>query len=209
MFHPAGTVVPRRLSCIPGPLYDPAVRNQNWRCPVHDGKPEIYLAGPEVFLPDPLRRGDELKSICAELGAIGRFPLDNQADVVDPEPSIMAANISHADEALVRHCDALIANMQPFRGPSMDPGTIYEMGFAKGLGKLVVGYTADWRCMSEKVAEKIHLTPHADGLRDQDGMLCADFGLIDNLMIVKGAAAVLGSFEQAVSFVVAHFRQRT
>ncbi len=175
--------------------------------PVHDGKPEIYLAGPEVFFPDPMRRAAELKAICSAHGAIGWFPHDNQQDVADPDPDVMASNICRADEELVRHCDAVIANMQPFRGPSMDPGTIYEMGYARGLGKLVVGYTTDWRRMSEKIAATTILTQGPDGLRDPDGMLCADFGLIDNLMIVKGAAAVLDSFEAAVDFVVRRLRR--
>ena len=171
-------------------------------------KPEIYLAGPEVFYPDPERHGRALKAICEAAGAIGLFPLDNQAGVQDPDPDKMAGNISRADEALVRRCDAIVANMMPFRGPSMDPGTIFEMGLAKGLGKLVVGHTTDWRPMSQKLAADFPLTQHPNGLRDPQGLLCADFGLFDNLMIVKGAAAVLPSFEAAVAYVVQHFRDR-
>jgi len=171
---------------------------------MRDGHPEIYLAGPEVFLPDPLARAAELKAICERLGAIGRFPLDNQGNVLDTDPDVMARNISHADEALVASCDALVANMTPFRGPSMDPGTCYEMGLAKGLGKLVVGYTTDWRPLAQKVALVTTLTQSPDGMRDADGNLCRDFGLIDNLMMVKGADAVLGSFEAAVAYVVTH-----
>jgi len=169
------------------------------------GKPEIYLAGPEVFLSDPLARGAEMKATCLRQGAIGWFPLDNQHGVADADADIMAANISRADEALIRRCDALVANMAPFRGPSMDAGTCYEMGFAKGLGKLVVGYTVDWRRFAEKVADTTRLIPDGAWWRDEAGMLCRDFGLIDNLMMVKGAAAVLGSFEAAVGYVVRHF----
>ena len=40
-----------------------------------------------------------------------------------------------------------------------------------------------------------------------DGMLVRDFGLIDNLMMVKGAAFVAADFASAVDFVVAHFRR--
>jgi nucleoside 2-deoxyribosyltransferase len=169
---------------------------------MHDGKPEIYLAGPEVFLPDPLARATELKRICADLGAVGRFPLDNQAAVASADPDQMAANISAADEALVRQCDALVANMTPFRGPSMDCGTAYEMGLAKGLGKLVVAWTADPRRYSEKVALATPLRADGEWFRDQQEMLVRDFGLRDNLMMVKGAAAVFDNLADAVAFVV-------
>jgi nucleoside 2-deoxyribosyltransferase len=172
---------------------------------MQDGRPEIYLAGPEVFLPDPLARAAEMKQVCRRLGAIGWFPLDNQHGVADADPDVMAANINRADEALIRRCDALVANMAPFRGASMDAGTCYEMGFAKGLGKLIVGYTTDWRRLAEKVAATTKLTRDGDWWRDENGMLCRDLGLIDNPMMVKGAAAVLGSFEAAVGYVISHF----
>jgi nucleoside 2-deoxyribosyltransferase len=169
---------------------------------MQDGKPEIYLAGPEVFLPDPMARAGEMRAVCARYGAIGRFPLDNQTDVDDPDPDRMAARISRADEDLLRSCDAVVANMAPFRGPSTDPGTIYEIGFARGLGKPVVGWTTDWRRYGEKVADLMPMTRDGDVLRDEAGMACRDYGQIDNLMIVKGVAAVLGSFEEAVAHVV-------
>ena len=172
-----------------------------------DGKPEIYLAGPEVFLPDPWARARELKAICAARGAVGWFPMDNQDGVLHPDPDEMASRISRADEDLVRRCDAVVANMTPFRGPSMDAGTVFEMGLGKGLGKLVVGWTEDRRRWQDKIAALGPLQETPSGLRDVDGMLVRDFGLIDNLMMVKGAAFVAADFASAVDFVVAHFRR--
>ena len=166
------------------------------------GRPEIYLAGPEVFLPNPLTRAAEMKAVCDRLGAFGWFPMDNQGHVADPDPDVMAARICAADEALVARCDAIVANMTQFRGPSMDAGTCYEMGLAKGLGKLVVGWTEDPRRWQDKIAAVSPLTPEGSWFRDADGMLCRDFGLIDNLMMVKGAHAVFTSFAAAVAFVV-------
>lgn len=172
---------------------------------MRDGKPEIYLAGPEVFLPRPLERADELRRICERLGAIGRFPMDNQANTQHPDPDVMAARISAADEALVGMCDAVVANMTAFRGASMDTGTAYEMGLAKGMGKLVVGWTEDRHSYAVKLRRYMTLTAHGDWFRDPDGMLVRDFGLRDNLMMAKGAAAVFDTFEEAVGFVVRHF----
>lgn len=37
----------------------------------------IYLAGPDVFRPDALTHGQNLKALCAEFGHRGLYPLDN------------------------------------------------------------------------------------------------------------------------------------
>jgi nucleoside 2-deoxyribosyltransferase len=103
---------------------------------------------------------------------------------------------------LVARCDALVANMTPFRGASMDTGTAYEMGLAKGLGKLVVGWTADRRTYSAKLRQTMPLSPDGPWFRDPEGMLVRDFDLHDNLMMVKGADVVCNSFADAVALVV-------
>ena len=38
---------------------------------------KIYLAGPDVFLPDALEIGREKVAICARYDLIGLYPLDN------------------------------------------------------------------------------------------------------------------------------------
>ena len=37
----------------------------------------IYLAGPQVFRPDAVRYGQQLKEACLASGFVGLFPLDN------------------------------------------------------------------------------------------------------------------------------------
>jgi nucleoside 2-deoxyribosyltransferase len=86
--------------------------------------------------------------------------------------------------AMMEAADAVIANLTPFRGPSADAGTVYELGFMAARGKLCAGYSNVPGSYSERVdgERKIH-----DGLHlgvDHDGNEIENFGLADNLMIV-------------------------
>ncbi len=140
-------------------------------------------------------------------GAVGLFPIDGEiAEAVDLPGAIRDANM-----AMIRSCDALVANMTPFRGPSMDPGTAYEMGAAAALGKLVVGYTMDARSYVERVSAAMPVKRMADGiLRDADAMSVEEFGiaLIDNLMMARGVEAILPDVTQAIGFVVSRLQGR-
>ncbi len=102
----------------------------------------IYLAGPDVFLPDAKTFAKTKKKLCAEYGFEGVFPLDpeikNASELAPAEP---AETIARNNEALMRSCDLLIANCTPFRSVSMDPGTAYEVGFMRALGRPVLGYS--------------------------------------------------------------------
>ncbi len=95
---------------------------------------KIYLAGPDVFLPDAIEIGRRKVEICARHGLTGLYPLDN---VVDLSASDASLAIFKANEAMMDAADAIIANLTPFRGPSADAGTVYELGYAAGRGKLL------------------------------------------------------------------------
>ena len=81
----------------------------------------------------------------------------------------------------------MIANMTPFRSPSADPGTAFEMGYMRGLGKPVFAYSNAAGSLVERTAA--HLGPdrlerRSDGsLADPSGMTVESFGLTDNLML--------------------------
>jgi nucleoside 2-deoxyribosyltransferase len=143
----------------------------------------IYLAGPEVFLPDPIAAGDRKRALCASHGFQGVYPLDGQLDLAGLAKSEAARRISLANEALIDSCDLLIANMTPFRGVSMDVGTAFEVGYMCALQRPVLGYintTLDLRERSEM--------GRAGGVRlpfdsDAPGVEVEDFGLSENLMI--------------------------
>jgi nucleoside 2-deoxyribosyltransferase len=104
-------------------------------------RPRIYLAGPDVFLPDAKTFGAEKKRLCAAAGFEGCFPLDADLALDGLDPLVQARQIAAACETMMRSCDLAIANCTPFRGVSMDVGTAYEVGFMRALGRPVFGYS--------------------------------------------------------------------
>ena len=165
----------------------------------------VYLAGPDVFLPDPAGRFEALKQICARHRLFAISPLDllpGEADSAD------AHTIARRNEAHIRRCDAVLANLTPFRGPGADPGTVYEIGYARALGRPVFGYA----CSGADYATRVRAL-NGSGLagdvldRDADGLQIEDFGMFENLMISCGIEAS-GGFILAVD-VAAPWRDLT
>ncbi len=143
----------------------------------------IYLAGPEVFFPNPVEQGEIKKNLCTEFGLEGVYPLDNIiADASDLTPAELARRISGGNERLMRSCDLIIANCTPFRGVSMDVGTAYEIGFMRALGKPVLGYA---NTMSDYAARVRDAAPFSMSTWDSESHAASieDFGLTENLMI--------------------------
>ena len=141
---------------------------------------QVYLAGPDVFLPDPLDRFAAMKRICGQYGLVGVSPLDPLAG----EPGSDAASIARRNEAHIRGCDAILANLSPFRGVSADPGTVYEVGFGRALGLPVFGYAT----VAADYASRVRAQPGSGPAHDADGLAIEDFGLFENLMIIRGIA---------------------
>ena len=108
------------------------------------------------------------RAICERHGLVGIFPADEEDDF-DPASSLgqRALAISRAMERVMQTCDAMIVNLTPFRGPSADVGSAYEMGFMRALGR--------------------RLRPTGEH-EDLDGMALEPFELHDNLMLVGGIA---------------------
>ena len=143
---------------------------------------KFYLAGPDVFLPDAVGIGRRKCEICARHGLTGLYPLDNSVDLSARDASL---NIFRGNEAMMDAADAIIANLTPFRGPSADAGTVYELGYAAGRGRLCLAYSNDPTPYPKRVARLTAVTKASDGrLIDSDGLTVEHFGLPDNLMMI-------------------------
>jgi nucleoside 2-deoxyribosyltransferase len=142
---------------------------------------KIYLAGPDVFLPDALTVGQRKVAICARYGLIGLYPLDV---AVDRNAERASLAIFEDNQAMMDSSDVIIANLTPFRGPGADPGTVYELGYMAGRQKLCLGYSNDPRVYAERVRDVTAVTSHDGRLADCDGLTVEDFALADNLMII-------------------------
>jgi nucleoside 2-deoxyribosyltransferase len=145
-------------------------------------RPRIYLAGPEVFLPNARAVGAEKCRLAADAGLEGAFPLDAQLNLDTLPAGEQAQRISRANEDLMRSCDGLIANLTPFRGVSMDAGTAFEVGFMQALGRPLAGYTNVAAGYAERArAFRAHGPATMDA--DRADLEIEDFGLAENLMI--------------------------
>ena len=143
---------------------------------------KIYLAGPDVFLPDAIAIGKRKVAICARHGVSGHYPLDNAVDLAAVDASLA---IFKGNEAMMDAADAIIANLTPFRGPSADAGTVYELGYMAGRGKFCLAYSNDPALYVERVKRFGAVTKSTDGhLTDKDGLTVENFGWPDNLMMI-------------------------
>jgi nucleoside 2-deoxyribosyltransferase len=142
---------------------------------------KIYLAGPDVFLPDAREIGKRKVEICARHGLRGLYPLDN---AVDPAAERTSVAIFRGCETMMDEADAIIANLTPFRGAGADPGTAYELGYMAARGKLCLGYSNDPALYADRVRRSSKVNARDGRLIDDDGLLVEDFGLTDNLMLI-------------------------
>ena len=104
---------------------------------------------------------------------------------VDLSAGSASLAIFKGNEAMMDAADAIIANLTPFRGPSADAGTVYELGYAAGRGKFCLAYSNDPTAYRDRVARMCDVTTSAGGrLADPEGLTVEDFGWPDNLMMI-------------------------
>ena len=155
---------------------------------------KAYLAGPEVYLPEPAALAARKKAICQRHGFEGLDPCEN--DLVpgeEPSPaSLFAGNLR-----MIEACDLMLANLTPFRGVSGDIGVAFELGLAFAMGKPVFAYSNDPRVLRDRVTGDRPKEARRGRPFHEDGMAVEDFGLPENLMLAEAVRRSGGAFLRA------------
>ena len=145
----------------------------------------VYIAGPDVFRPDVTTWVAHVRDRLAACGHQALLPTDSQQSTAG---AIYTANVG-----MIRSADALIANLNPFRGDEPDSGTCFEVGHAVALGMPVIAYLDDGRALKDKIGGTG--TPPTS---DANGWQVEDFGLPLNLMLALPCHVVIGGIDAAI-----------
>lgn len=167
-------------------------------------KRKLYLAGPEVFLPNAIEYADIQRKLCRNYDFVPLHPMDNNLDL-DTNDIATAMRVYRADISQIEKCDVVIANCNPFRGVCIDDGTSYELGYGNALGKPSYGYVDTLISSTERVIRSYPCTMSRGGVYiDIDGYIIVnDFGTSINLMpqcgiAFRGGTLVEGDFEKCL-----------
>jgi nucleoside 2-deoxyribosyltransferase len=169
---------------------------------------KIYLAGPEVFLPNAHACFERHKQLCRQHGFEPLSPLDNAGGSSGKSGVPLARSIFAGNVEMIDQCDIVAANCNPFRGACVDDGTAWEIAYAFARGKQIYGYCARIAPLPKIVTSYIPTHPHESGHAiDSDGYLVnEDFGNTINLMLEfsmesSGGKLIEGDFETCLAAI--------
>ena len=143
---------------------------------------KVYLAGPEVFLPNAREVFDWKIELTRRYGFTPVAPGDLEIPKMDTKKSQGLA-ISAIDERLMLSADFIIANLTPIRGIAADVGTAFELGFMCARGCPAYAYSNTTRGHFERTRRYYDDVVHVDmdgRHRGPDGLAIDDFEMIDD-----------------------------
>lgn len=161
--------------------------------------PKLYLSGPDVFLPNAKAIIAEKVKLAQASGFVVLIPGDDDiARRTTPSPAVEAGGgisreIYAFNVAAMREADFAICQLTPFRGPSADVGTVFELGMMIGLGKPVFAYTNSNQSYLDRIGTKVE-RPGSFPPAWSDALDCSieNFSNHDNLMLDGAIAASSG-----------------
>lgn len=162
---------------------------------------DVYIAGPDVFFPNAPAHFAYIREKLAQHGMRGREPVDGGLSKGAPLNRETALAICKGNYQLIRECQVVLANLNPFRGMEPDSGTCAEVGYAKGIGKLIVAYTDSPEPYADRVRRNYGSRVDAAlGIEvdNREGNIIENFGLVCNLMLTFGTNFVTEGLDAAI-----------
>lgn len=153
--------------------------------------PRVYHSGPERYDSDAGRTYERMRKSCEEYGIELVTPHDVLSDRKPEELPIQYAAHSVLNNAeLIMSCDAVIANLNDFRGWEPTGDTAFECGMSYQWGKKMFGYMEDTRRMRDRVP---NLGAEC-GFQDACGCNVENFDYPINLMFASSMEICEGDF---------------
>lgn len=166
---------------------------------------KIYLAGPDVFYPDAVERAAKARELVESMGYEALIPLDGEVKTDNPE--YIPRLIYQKNILMIMAADAVVANLGAFRGVEPDSGTVFEIGYAVGLGLPVITYDTMDTTVMDRTVEYFRMRA-GPGMFDAnatgdtvfpDGMKAESFNMTHNLMLMYSTHPVHGTLKDALS----------
>jgi nucleoside 2-deoxyribosyltransferase len=160
-------------------------------------RPLVFLSGPQRYSPAAAAYYADAKEKCASRGLDAICPLDDVAGMPRPEsddPYTVAAGQLDRCQAMVRRCDAILADLSDFHGLEPNNDVSFECGMAFQLGKKIVGCMPDTRRMRERIP---HFGEDRE-YRDICGNNVENFDYPINLMFACSMEIVEGDLDSAI-----------
>ena len=113
-------------------------------------KQAIYIAGPECFYQDGAARLHAMRREAEAAGYDVTLPNDTPLKLDHTDPRHNADEIFRNCAESMNRSTAILCDLEFYRGPEPDGGSIYELGMAYARGIPCYGYTRDKRDMCWK-----------------------------------------------------------
>jgi nucleoside 2-deoxyribosyltransferase len=164
---------------------------------------KIYLAGPDVFRKNAISRLNSLKRMTDFHGHSGMVPFDNKIPILPTDTKTqIGSKIFFANVELMDNAQVIIANLDPYRGPGVDDGTAFEIGYGYAKGIRIYGYTTLMDMELKDIT-----TMMFDLEKQKKYSELEDFGNTCNLMISDSIKASGGAIFKTLEECLMHLNQ--
>lgn len=166
---------------------------------------KLYIAGPECFYPRGYSLWHSLRKYAEYKGFEVVLPNDTPLELDHQDLRLNANAIFQNLEEVLEQTTIIMADLEVFRSPEPDCGTLFEMGAVFAKGGLVYGYTRDKRVLSVKT----------QGCCLIDGIICDQKGrkhpypdLPFSPSVVASTKILEGTFSDCMNVLIADLEEK-